>query len=105
MKKIILPTVLLAMSASVMTAQAVVVEQSFADQLMMQKTQLHPQEFNFFSDRYKQVQAHRSTNVSSVTDINLESPSFKMQLDSQKQQLRAHQFNPISDAYFQKISR
>jgi hypothetical protein len=99
MKKIILATVLLTMSASMMTAQAAV-SLSFADQLMMQKIQLRPQVFNFFSDRYKQVAAQENV----LAAVSVESPSFKVQLDSQKQQLRMHKFNPVSDAFFQMIS-
>lgn len=99
MKKIILATVLLTMSASMMTAHAAV-SPSFSDQLMMQKTQLRPQAFNFFSDRYKQVAAQQNV----LAAVSVESPSFKVQLDSQKQQLRMHKFNPASDAFFQRIS-
>ncbi len=130
MKKTILATILLALSASMMTAQATV-SQSFADQLMMQKTQLHPQEFNFISDRYKQVQAHKVENKGfaftvpvilqpaaakankfyPIVGISFTSgeqlakqPSFKAQLDSQKQLLRPQQFIAISDAYYQVTS-
>ncbi len=96
MKKIILSTVFLTMSASMMTAQATV-SASFAEQLMMQQTQLRPQAFNFFSDRYKQVAAQKNV----LAAASVQSPSFKAQLDSQKQQLRMHKFHPVSDAYFQ----
>ena len=120
MKKTILATLLLALSASVMTAQAAV-NPSFADQLMMQKTQLHPQEFNFISDRYKQVQAHKVENkgfaftapviLQSTTPNNNKfypvvgmsfslmseavKPSFKAQLDSQKVMVRDFKFYPV----------
>ncbi len=90
MKKTILTTLLFALSASVMTAQADV-KLSFAEQLMMQKTQLHPQEFNFISDRYKQVQVQK-------TRAN-HPPSFLDQLNGQKTQLNPQQFKFISDHY------
>jgi len=89
MKKIILSTAFLTMSVSLMTAQAA----SFADQLMAQKTQLQPQEFNFFSDRYKQVKAHEQ--VAAVK------PSFVEQLTVQKTQLHPQEFNFYSDRYKQ----
>lgn len=104
MNKIILTTIFLTMSASLMTAQAAV-KISFADQLMMQKKQLHPQEFNFFSDVYKQVTVQQQTAPSQPVAIEGEKLSFKMQLDSQKQLLRHHKFYPVSDAYYQIISR
>ena len=56
MRKIILTIALLAVNAAAMTANAVV-EKTFSQQLSQQKSQLRPQEFNFFSDRYKQVNA------------------------------------------------
>jgi len=91
MKKIILSIALLAVNAGVMTANAVV-EKTFSQQLSQQKTQLRPQEFNFFSDRYKQVQAHKNASH------NL---SFKQQLLEQKTQLRPQEFNFFSDRYKQ----
>lgn len=72
-------------------AHAAVGELSFSQQLDMQKEQLRPQAFNFFSDRYAQVKAHEGMSLM----------SFKQQLDSQKNALRPQQFNPVSDAYMQ----
>jgi len=91
MKKIILPLALLAVSSNVATVNAAV-EKTFSQQLSQQKTQLRPQEFNFFSDHYKQVQAHNA-DVSKV--------SFKQQLLGQKTQLRPQEFNFFSDRYKQ----
>ncbi len=91
MKKIILSIALFAINASVTTANAAV-ENTFSQQLAQQKTQLRPQEFNFFSDRYKQVQAH---------NINTTTVSFKQQLLKQKTQLRPQEFNFFSDRYKQ----
>lgn len=83
MKKTILATILLALSATAITAQANI-DRNFGEQLMMQKTQLHPQEFSFISDRYKQVQAQKENGI-----------SFKVQLDSQKEILRDVKFYPV----------
>jgi len=69
-------------------------EKSFSQQLDMQKTQLRPQAFNFFSDRYLQTHTQQ-----------LASLSFKAQLDSQKGLLRTQEFNPVSDAYLQLKAR
>jgi len=91
MKKIILSIALFAINASVTTANAAV-ENTFSQQLAQQKTQLRPQEFNFFSDRYKQVQA-REGNTTTM--------SFKQQLLEQKSQLRPQEFNFFSDSYKQ----
>ncbi len=73
---------------------AVTAEKSFSQQLAMQKTQLRPQAFNFFSDRYLQTHTQKSTTL-----------SFKAQLDSQKDLLRTQEFNPVSDAYMQIKAR
>jgi hypothetical protein len=56
MKKFALNTIFLLISVSSMPPLAAV-GQSFSEQLNEQKKQLRPQEFNFFSDRYKQVNA------------------------------------------------
>jgi hypothetical protein len=69
-------------------------EKSFFRQLEMQKTQLRPQQFNFFSDRYLQTHTQQTAQL-----------SFKAQLDSQKGLLRTQQFNPVSDAYLQVKAR
>jgi hypothetical protein len=66
-------------------------ELSFSEQMQIQKQQLRPHVFNFFSDRYQQMQAHDS-------GVKL---TFKAQLDSQKSLLRTQEFNPVSDAYKQ----
>jgi hypothetical protein len=68
--------------------------QSMSEQMQAQKTQLRPQAFNFFSDRYLQVQAMKKVR-----------PTIKAQLDSQTQLLRPQQFNPVSDAYMQIKAR
>ncbi|WP_438970037.1 hypothetical protein [Methylophaga sp.] len=73
---------------------AVTQEKSFSQQLDMQKTQLRPQAYNFFSDRYLQTHVNKTAKL-----------SFKAQLDSQKGQLRTQEFNPISDAYMQMKAR
>jgi hypothetical protein len=99
MKKIILSTIFLSISASLMTAQAAV-ENSFADQLMMQKKQLHPQEFNFFSDRYKQVKAQQNVNQNQSAVVKDEN-SIAAQLMMQKKQLHPQEFNFFSDRYKQ----
>lgn len=91
MKKIILPLALLVISSNVATVNAAT-EKTFSQQLSEQKTQLRPQEFNFFSDRYKQVKAHTLL----PTTI-----SFKQQLLDQKMQLRPQEFNFFSDRYKQ----
>ena len=64
--------------------------QSLTEQMEAQKTLLRPQAFNFFSDRYMQIEA-----------IKKSQPSFKAQLDSQTKLLRPQEFNPVSDAYKQ----
>ncbi len=97
MKKIILPLALLVISSNVATVNAAT-EKTFSQQLSEQKTQLRPQEFNFFSDRYKQVFSHAVKVKSSETMANL---SFKDQLLEQKSQLRSQEFNFFSDRYKQ----
>jgi hypothetical protein len=67
---------------------------AMSEQMQAQKIQLRPQAFNFFSDRYRQLQAMKKTQ-----------PSIKAQLDSQTQLLRYQQFNPVSDAYVQVQAR
>ena len=116
MKNTFLATILVALSATVLTAHANI-DRSFGEQLMMQKTQLHPQEFNFISDRYKQVQVQKTNGLSFKTqldsqkeilrdvnfypvvgmsfDMTAEKPSFKAQLDSQKDILLAAKFYPV----------
>jgi len=96
MKKLLLALALLPMTAS-FAANAAVKDASFASNMAEQKEQLRPQQFNFHSDRYMQVQAQAGKPVAVL--------SFKKQLDSQKDMLRHHQFSPISDAYFQTTSR
>ncbi|SFK45190.1 hypothetical protein [Methylophaga sulfidovorans] len=86
---------LTALSFVVAPAFADIENRTFSEQLQLQKTQLRPQAFNFFSDRYIQVQAMKKP-------VTL---SFKEQLDSQKSLLRKQQFNPISDAYLQTHAR
>jgi hypothetical protein len=70
------------------------VENDFSQQLAQQKTQLRPQEFNFFSDRYKQTHAV-------VNKSQLQKNSLKKQMDEQKAQLRPQEFNFFSDRYKQ----
>lgn len=72
-------------------ANAVVTDLTFSQQMDAQKQQLRPQAFNFFSDRYVQLQAMKTASLM----------TFKQQLDSQKLSLRPQQFNPVSDAYYQ----
>ncbi len=86
---------LTALSLVVAPAFADIENRTFSEQLQLQKTQLRPHAFNFFSDRYQQVQAMKKP-------VTL---SFKEQLDSQKSLLRKQQFNPISDAYLQTHAR
>ncbi len=100
MNKIILSTIILSMSASLMTVQAATVN-SFADQLMMQKKQLHPQEFNFFSDRYKQVTAQQKISQGQPVKHAQVEQSFSEQLMMQKKQLHPQEFNFFSDSYKQ----
>lgn len=69
-------------------------QQSLSEQMQAQKTQLRPQAFNFFSDRYMQVEATKKAQ-----------PTVKAQLDKQMQLLRYQQFNPVSDAYLQTHAR
>jgi hypothetical protein len=94
MKKAILSTLasLTLLSAPAFAAMDTL---SFSEQLQLQKQQLRPQAFNFFSDRYQQVKAHDE-------QAKL---AFKLQLDSQKSLLRTQEFNPISDAYKQVKAR
>ncbi len=82
----------LIVTTGLMTAPAFALtpEQAMTEQMQAQKTQLRPQAFNFFSDRYLQLEAMKKTQ-----------PTFKAQLDSQTELLRPQQFNPISDAYVQ----
>nr|WP_320166133.1 hypothetical protein [uncultured Methylophaga sp.] len=94
MKKTTL-VVLTALSLVVAPAFADIESRTFSEQLQLQKTQLRPHAFNFFSDRYMQVQAKKQPVVL----------SFKEQLDSQKSLLRKQQFNPVSDAYLQTHAR
>lgn len=61
-----------------------------SEQMQAQQTQLRPQAFNFFSDRYRQL-----------TAIKAARPKFKVQPDSQTELLRKQEFNPISDVYVQ----
>lgn len=65
-----------------------------SEQMQAQETQLRPQAFNFFSDRYRQVEAMKQVR-----------PTFKAQLDRQTEQLRTQEFNPVSDAYLQTQAR
>jgi len=95
MKKIILSAVMFALNVGMTTSNAEVAH-GFSQQMMEQKSQLRPQQFNFFSDRYQQVQAHRN----SVT-TQPELASFSEQLSQQKTQLRPQEFNFFSDRYKQ----
>lgn len=93
MKKLTLSIVTAALLVSAPTF-ADTAEKSFAQQLDMQITQLRPQAFNFFSDRYLQTHAQKTASL-----------TFKAQLDSQKGLLRMQEFNPVSDAYMQIKAR
>lgn len=94
MKKVALSTVFLLVSMSSITAYSAV-EQSFAEQLNEQKGQLRPQEFNFFSDRYKQVKAQDKTVNDESAEDEGGKATFKDQLDSQTKLLRDYNFYPI----------
>jgi hypothetical protein len=99
MKKIILSALIFATVTTMTGARATVkANLNFNEQLQQQKTQLRPQEFNFFSDRYKQVTAKNDEVESSFAVENL---SFKDQLLAQKTQLRPQEFNFFSDRYKQ----
>ncbi|PHS71508.1 MAG: hypothetical protein COB23_00615 [Methylophaga sp.] len=96
MKTIKLSTIFLLLNSFFITAHAYeTVERSFAEQLEEQKTQLRPQEFNFFSDRYKQVKAHEKIMDSKPAMVKGDKISFKMQLDSQTQLLTDHNLYPV----------
>ena len=97
MKKVILSAVLLATIAT-MTGARATINPSFSLQLAEQKNQLRPQEFNFFSDVYKQANAHKNIN----SQANL---SFNEQLQQQKTQLRPQEFNFFSDRYKQVTAK
>jgi hypothetical protein len=86
----------LIVTTGLMTAPAFALtpELSMTEQMQAQKTLLRPQAFNFFSDRYQQLEAMKKTQ-----------PTFKAQLDSQTKLLRPQQFNPVSDAYVQTQAR
>lgn len=86
----------LIVTTGLMTAPtfALTPELAMTEQMQAQKTQLRPQAFNFFSDRYLQLEAMKKTQ-----------PTFKAQLDSQTELLRPQQFNPVSDAYVQTQAR
>lgn len=86
----------IALTTGLVSAQvfALAPEQALTEQMQAQKTQLRPQAFNFFSDRYLQIQA-----------IKKSQPTIKAQLDSQTELLRPQQFNPVSDAYVQTQAR
>lgn len=86
---IVLSTGLMTTSAFALTPQ-----QALSEQMQAQKTQLRPQAFNFFSDRYLQIEAMKKSQ-----------PTIKAQLDSQTKLLRPQQFNPVSDAYLQTQAR
>jgi len=75
-------------------ANAATAHLAMTEQMQAQKVQLRPQAFNFFSDRYLQLEAMKKTQ-----------PTFKAQLDSQTELLRPQQFNPVSDAYVQTQAR
>jgi len=96
MRKLLFSLVLLSMSASFTAAQAAVNDAAYAKQLLSQKTQLRPQHFNFFSDRYRQVTAQKSTT---------KKRSYKEQLDSQKSLLRHQSLDPASDWFVQLSAR
>jgi hypothetical protein len=92
MKKIVLSAIFLATTVSMTGVQAAS-KPTFSQQLLEQKTQLRPQEFNFFSDRYKQVFEKANTGSTVL--------SFSEQLQQQKTQLRPQEFNFYSDRYKQ----
>jgi hypothetical protein len=87
MKKV--STTIILLSSIVFSAP--LLAKPFSQQLEDQKTQLRPQAFNFFEDRYTQIKAQDA----------VESKSFAAQLASQKLALRPQHFNPKSDAYRQ----
>ncbi|OUR73818.1 hypothetical protein A9Q78_02530, partial [Methylophaga sp. 41_12_T18] len=95
MKKIILSAVLFALNVGMTTSNAEV-KHDFSQQMMEQKSQLRPQQFNFFSDRYQQVKAHRNSVMTQPVLA-----SFSEQLAKQKTQLRPQEFNFFSDRYKQ----
>lgn len=96
MKKTLLTILMFTLSAPILTTHAATTALSFAEQLNMQKTQLRPQEFNFFSDRYKQVKAQEDESASA---------SLKAEFDSQKDLLRPQFFSFRADVYNQTTSR
>jgi hypothetical protein len=96
MKKVILSAVLLS-TILTMTGARAALKPSFSQQLLEQKTQLRPQEFNFFSDRYKQVNEKAILSSSTL--------SFNEQLQQQRTQLRPQEFNFFSDRYKQVTAK
>ena len=94
MKKFALNTLFLLISVSSIPVLAAV-EHSFAEQLNEQKTQLRPQEFNFFSDRYKQVKSQEKVIDKQPVTVKSDKTSFKMELDSQTRLLRDHKLYPV----------
>ncbi len=101
MKKTLLSAALLASVSSIMPLQAAKLP-SFSEQLMMQKTQLNPQEFNFFSDRYKQIMARQRARLSG---LEFEGAAFKFQLDSQRDLLRDYNLYPVVNVSYQSHIR
>ena len=96
MKKIVLTAILLSTTVS-MTGAIAASKPTFSQQLSEQKTQLRPQEFNFFSDRYKQVFEKANTGSTVL--------SFNEQLQQQRTQLRPQEFNFYSDRYKQVTAK
>jgi len=60
-----------------------------------QKKTTSPQEFNFFSDRYKQVSAQEKVIDKQPVKVKSNNTSFKMELDSQTGLLRDHKLYPV----------
>jgi hypothetical protein len=96
MKKVILSAVLLS-TILTMTGTRAALKPSFSQQLLEQKKQLRPQEFNFFSDTYTQVNAKGKLNSPVLT--------FNEQLQQQRTQLRPQEFNFFSDRYKQVTAK
>jgi len=96
MKKVILSVVFLS-TILTMTGARAVTKQSFSQQLLEQKKQLRPQEFNFFSDIY--------TQVNSKVELSSSALSFNEQLQQQRTQLRPQEFNFFSDRYKQVTAK
>ena len=91
--KNILATIILSIT-TISPAVAATSANGLSEQMQAQMEQLRPHAFNFFSDRYKQMQVMKTAML-----------TFKQQLDSQTELLRPQHFNPKSDAYRQIQAR